>query len=269
MEATLRARLYEIAVERGLRQTTVRSYETLLARMGLLDETEPSLERLQQALWTIDDNANTRRAAVIALRSITGHRIKIPKAVPRRYDLPNEDTLRLALMTSPHETRGLLMMYAGLRVGEACAITRQDAHDDQINVTKQVIEVFEKGKPTIRRLAQVKTSESGVIAPRWLVARVTGLESTVSPGSVRESLRRAGLKVGIRLNPHQLRHWYATESLRRGIPLPLVSKQLDIRTLPSHFGHMSISSAKIFTTFGVDAALSHRFVFDTRFDCVV
>ena len=225
MKATLRARLYEIAVERGLRQTTVRSYETLLARMGLLNETEPSLERLQQALWTID-NANTRRAAVIALRSITGHPITIPKAVPRRYDLPDEDTLRLALMTSPHETRGLLMMYAGLRVGEACAITRQDAHGDQINVTKQVIEIFEKGKPTIRRLAQVKTTESGVIAPRWLVARTTGLEATVSPASVRESLRRAGLKVGIRLNPHQLRHWYATESLRRGIPLPLVSRQL-------------------------------------------
>jgi len=46
--------------------------------------------------------------------------------VPRRYVLPDEDTLRLALMTTPHETRGLLMMYCALRLGEACAVTSRD-----------------------------------------------------------------------------------------------------------------------------------------------
>lgn len=59
-----------------------------------------------------------------------GWPLKIPKGLPRRYDLPSEDTLRLALMTSPHEPRGLLMMYAGLRLGECCAITTADVSGD-------------------------------------------------------------------------------------------------------------------------------------------
>ena len=67
-----------------------------------------------------------------------GFGFKIPRGVPRHYDLPDEDTLRLALMTSPHEIRGLLMAYAGLRLGEACAITRLDVAGDRLRVDKQV-----------------------------------------------------------------------------------------------------------------------------------
>ena len=44
----------------------------------------------------------------MAVRSVLGLEIKIPRGVPRRYDLPDEDTLRLALTTTPHEVRGLL-----------------------------------------------------------------------------------------------------------------------------------------------------------------
>lgn len=50
--------------------------------------------------------------------------------------------------------------------------------------------------------------------------------STVRPDPVRESLRRAGDRVGIKLNPHQLRHWYANTSIERGVPIMVVSKQL-------------------------------------------
>jgi integrase len=46
------------------------------------------------------------------------------------------------------------------------------------------------------------------------------------PAAVRESLRRAGHKVGLHLNPHQLRHWYATTLLSRGVPLIVVSRQM-------------------------------------------
>lgn len=95
---TVRDRLLAIATEEGLRQSTVPSYERLFGTLGILDEVEVSQEDGLSRLWTID-NPNTRRAAVIALRSAFGWRIKVPRGVPRRYDLPDEDTMRPTLMT--------------------------------------------------------------------------------------------------------------------------------------------------------------------------
>lgn len=224
---SVRDALYAQALEKGLRQTTVVSYERLLARMGLIDQdvAEVSQEKVFDALWTIE-NPNTRRSAVIACRSVFGFNLRIPKSIPRRYDLPSEDTLRLALMTTPHEARGLLMMYAGLRIGEACAVTSPDVAGDRLTVAKQVIQLHRKGQETVTRLAPTKTAEAVVVVPTFLVGVIQSLSETAKPDSVRESLRRAGHKVGIDLNPHMLRHWYATTLLERGVSMALVSKQM-------------------------------------------
>ena len=152
--------------------------------------------------------------------------IRIGKPVSRRYDLPDENTLRLALMTSPYEVRGLLMMYGGLRLGEACAITRNDVTGDRLNVDKQIQALRETGKPTVIHTTRVKSGEATIIIPAWLTERLRGVTETVKPDSVRESLRRGGKRVGISLNPHQLRHWYATTALERGVPMMVVSQQL-------------------------------------------
>lgn len=223
----VRERLYAVAMDKGLRQSTLYSYERLLRCIGLLDVEikEVTRELVLERLWTLD-NPNTRRATIIAVRSVLGYSIRIPKSIPRRYDLPDEDTLRLALMTSPHEARGLLMMYAGLRIGEACAITYRDISGDRLRVDKQVQELHRTGHPTTVRIGPVKTSEASIVVPWPLVPVVDSLTSYTTPALVRESLRRAGRKVGLALNPHLLRHWYATTLLRRGVPLALVSKQM-------------------------------------------
>lgn len=223
----VRERLYAVAMEKGLRQSTLYSYERLLAGIGLLDDdfTQVTQEDVLTRLWELD-NPNTRRATVIAVRSVFGWAIKIPKGVPRKYDLPDEDSLRLALMTSPHEARGLLMMYAGLRIGEACAITAKDLHGDRLTVDKQVILLHRTGHAPVLRVGPVKTNEATVVIPWTLAPVVNSLDATAKPDVVRESLRRAGRKVGIHLNPHMLRHWYATEMIKRGAPLSLVTRQM-------------------------------------------
>jgi integrase len=223
----VREHLLNVALEKGLRQSTVLSYERLIGRLGWLDRDMAEVRQAEalDALWTID-NPNTRRAAVIALRSVFGWPLKIPKGLPRRDDLPDEDTLRLALMTTPHEPRGLLMMYAGLRLGESCAITSSDVSGDRLRVDKQVQQLSQKGHPTTLRVGPVKTGEADVVIPHWLTGVVLSIETTAKPDAVRESLRRAGLKVGIALNPHMLRHWYATTLLERGVPLNVVSEQM-------------------------------------------
>ena len=227
MAENVRQRLYQQALERGLRQSTVISYERLLGRIGLLDRDVESVtqEEVFELVWTID-NPNSRRATVIAVRAVLGFQMKIPKSIPRTYLLPSEDTLRLALMTSPHEARGLLMMYAGLRIGEACAVTSADVAGDRLTVAKQVVQLHRKGQETVTRISPVKTSEASIVVPTFLVGVIQSLSETAKPDSVRESLRRAGHKVGIDLNPHMLRHWYATELLNRGVPFAQVSKQM-------------------------------------------
>lgn len=220
-------RLYAVALERDLRKSTVIEYKRCLRRVGVLDldDAAVSLETVTEALWSIT-NPNTRRNTAIALRAVLGLPIRIPKPVSRRYDLPDEDTLRLALMTTPHEVRGLLMMYGGLRLGEACAITRADVSGDRLNVDKQIQALRETGKPTVIHTTRTKGAEASIVIPAWLATRLHDVTETAKPDNVRESLRRAGSRVGISLNPHQLRHWYATTAIERGVPVMVVSKQL-------------------------------------------
>lgn len=220
-------RLFAVALERDLRQSTVIEYKRCLRRLNILDleESQVTTEAITEALWQIP-NPNTRRNTAIAVRAVLGFNLRIPKAVSRRYNLPDEDTLRLALMTSPHEVRGLLMMYGGLRLGEACAITRLDVSGDRLRVDKQIQALRETGKPTVIRTARVKTVEADIVIPSWLSERILTITDTAKPDGVRESITRAGRRVGIQLNPHQLRHWYATTAIERGVPIMVVSKQL-------------------------------------------
>jgi integrase len=220
-------RILEVALERSLRASTVRSYETLLRRIHLLDREVATVTQAEvlEAVWQLE-SPNTRRSTVIAVKSVVGLDLKIPRGVPRRYVLPDEDTLRIALLCTPHEIRGLLMMYAGLRSGEASAITGRDVQGDRLTVDKQVLE-------DTGRIGAVKSSVAAITIPWWLSERLQSVEDITRPASVRESLRRAGRKVGISLNPHQLRHWYATHLLAEGASLVTVSRALrhsDIKT---------------------------------------
>ncbi len=101
-----------------------------------------SLSLLWQALESVP-NQNTRRKHVIALRSILKEEhwiknLRIPRSSARVYDLPDTGTLRLALLLSPYELQGLLMMYGGLRVAEACAVTPKDLNGNVLRVHKQM-----------------------------------------------------------------------------------------------------------------------------------
>lgn len=239
---TVSARLYAVALERGLRKTTLLGYKRLMQRMGLLDLPMTAVTRdlVTERLWTID-SPNTRRTATIVCRSVFGYQLKVPRGVPKRYDLPEEDMLRFIIMMSPHEPRYLLMMYAGLRLGEASAVTANDFQGDRLTVARQVIELRDKGKETVVQIGPVKTGEATVTVPTWVRGRCKDLEGTVVPSNLRQSLTRAGRKVGHHINPHMLRHWYCTALLTRGVPLPLVQQQMR---------HLNIS-----TTLGVYAQM--------------
>jgi integrase len=205
-------------------------YRHALSRLNITDDSV-TLEDVEARLWEID-SPNSRRQAAIAVRAVLGLPVQIPKAIAKRYDLLDEDTLRLVLMQSKHETRGLLMMYAGIRLAEVCAITHKSLKGEHLIIDRQVIELRAStgitggDRECIKRLGPTKSREDDVVIPAWLVPRVQAIVDTASPRAVRESIQYAARKVGVKVTPHELRHWYATESLRRGMSMKSVSRQL-------------------------------------------
>jgi hypothetical protein len=82
--------LQTVAMERGLRQSTVYAYQGFFKRLGIVDDSM-SKDELESLLLSID-NINSRRAAAMAVRSVLGVKVHVPAARPKRYDLPVEDT---------------------------------------------------------------------------------------------------------------------------------------------------------------------------------
>lgn len=220
---------------RLLRQSTLRSYLKSLEHMGLWDVpmADLSLQLLYQRLLLVP-NLNTRRKYTVVLRSIFKDepwigQLRIPKASPRIYHLPDEDTLRFTLAFCPYELQALLMMYAGLRCGEACVIQPSDLRGNVLSVHRQR---YEDGS-----IVQAKTVGE-VVIPQWLAARVATMpKTTCRPGAVRESLRRYGKKTGIDLSPHMLRHWYATMMVNRRINPEIARRQMRHADLKTTLGY--------------------------------
>lgn len=224
---------------RLLRQSTLQSYIQTIRLLKIWDEPleSVSLQTLYERLLSIS-NINTRRKTAIALRSIFKDQpwikqIRIPQSSPRIYHLPDEQTLRFALVLCPYELHGLLMMYAGLRCGEACAISARDLRGNVLKVYRQK---YEDGT-----IVQAKTVGE-VVIPQWLAARLLAPGPDCRPGAVRESLRRYGKKVGIDLTPHMLRHWYATMMVNRRINPEIARRQMrhsDLKTTLNYYAQVA------------------------------
>lgn len=239
---TARDYTIEVLAARQLNRSTIHSYLQTISHLGLSDVPmeEISLQYLYSALMKVD-NPNTRRKHVIALRSIFQEfswikKLRIQKSVPRVYDLPSEQDIRFTLMLSPFELQGLLMMYAGLRCGEAC--------DVKPSALKGQILYVHTQRYDDSSTAQAKTS-GHVIIPQWLADRVKLMQyRVVTPGMVRESFRRYGRKTGIHISPHMLRHWYATMMVNHRINPEIARRQMrhsDLKTTLGYYTQVSLS----------------------------
>jgi integrase/recombinase XerC len=142
----------------------------------------------------------------------------------------------------------LLLLYgAGLRIGEAVALTGAVL---PLGETMRVTGKRDKTR-TVPLLPQVREAIDayarlcpyGISREAPLFRGVKG--GPLPPGMIRKSVRAARTALGLsdRTTPHALRHSFATHLLGRGA---------DLRALQELLGHASLSSTQIYTA--VDAA---------------
>ena len=116
-------------------------------------------------------------------------------------------------------------MYAGLRVGEACAVIPSQLDGNYLTVDRAF---SQDGK----HLGSPKTYGK-VLIPEWLAEEIIGMKpedywhlgmptQLVSWACGNLSRRRSR----IHINPHMLRHWYATELIRLNTNPEVVRRQL-------------------------------------------
>ena len=183
------------------------------------------------------------------------------------------DSLQIAL---------ILMLFCGLRLGECCALTHSDVLCTDgiyyLNISKSLNRVsnFEAkpGDPkTVLRIQATKTSKgkrqvpllpevadkvlSHIQRQKEQAAKSYGIYEEnpylvsnelghfLDPGTVRNKLKAVAESIGITdFHPHCLRHTYASQAVKCGVPLPYLSDIL---------GHESTSfTAKVYVSLDLE-----------------
>lgn len=124
------------------RASTSRNYTKHIKQLGFmqldLDQVTPKM--IMDSCARID-TYTVRRSALISCRAIFKEHLgldhkKIPilPHVQKVYEFPTQDELHEMINRTKYRLQLLLCMYAGLRVGEACGIRKQDLIGNRLTI---------------------------------------------------------------------------------------------------------------------------------------
>lgn len=163
-------------------------------------------------------NQNTRRSDIIALRSMLGSEgaPKIPDAIKKIYNLPTIEEIRQKA-EGPYLPLIFAMAFAGLRAGEACALSA----DDVCKAGGVCFIEVKQSRQNTGRYKQPKSGQGRVVIPEWLYDLLQDYDyPEILPNSLFKWMKRRGF------TPHQLRHFYATYLVRTTKNPELARRQL-------------------------------------------
>jgi len=179
-------------------------------------------------------NQNVKRVYAGYVRNIFNYgRNQIPVVMgeSKVYDLPTQEELHKVIESSKYRLQLLLCMYAGLRIGEACAVVPQQIKKEGNNYFLNVDRAFSQDG---KSFGSPKTVGK-VMIPEWLALEILSIqeEQYWKKGIPTKLITSACMSLGtknkqriIRINPHMLRHWFATDMARRNVPPNVMMKQM-------------------------------------------
>ena len=226
----------KVISERQYKYQTRQSYLKGIKAIGIWDMEVSSLspQLFYERLDAIS-NLNTRRSATIICKSVfkdlgVCKDLKIIDGIPRTYDLPTQNVLHKLIDRSKKYSNYLyLCMYAGLRVGEACAITPKSVVKEGNSYWLSIDKAWSQDG---QNLGSPKTIGK-VMIPKWLADQVLDMsdDEIWKKGMPTQliswaccNLSKKGEKIHI--NPHMLRHWFATDMARRNVPVHVIMRQM-------------------------------------------
>ena len=226
----------KVISERQYKYQTRQSYLKGIRSIGIWDMDTSSLspQLFYEKLDSIN-NLNTRRSITIICRSIFKDLgickdLKVIDGIPRTYDLPTQNELHRLIDRSKKYRKYLyLCMYAGLRIGEACAVTPKSVCKEGNSYWLNIDKAWSQDG---QNLGSPKTIGK-VMIPNWLADQVLEMseDEIWEKGMPTQLISWACCNISkkgqkIHINPHMLRHWFATDMIRRGVNPEVVRRQM-------------------------------------------
>lgn len=213
---TVRDVAIERLADRPIKDQTLASYLGTLRSLGIenLPAEKATVQHLSGLLNSVL-SAGTRRKHAINLRACLGVKVPCPRPAQKVYDLPSIAEIHAAFGETRYRMYAFSMLYAGLRIGEACV--SQPIKGNVVTVDRQRTP---EGSITAPKTA------GPVIVPEWFAEEYRTFEATKSHNTVYVGIRRAAKKIGLDINPHQLRHKFATELVNAGVSPNVLQRQM-------------------------------------------
>jgi integrase/recombinase XerD len=172
-------------------------------------------------------------------------RMREPHYLPRPLTVEQAKRLRAAAATLSLRHRVIvdLALFAGPRRSEIASLRWSD-----VDLVGQRIRFFGKGKEGVIPLHDVLAAELQlwrltIPSEDWVFPSSTGQRGRhLSGESIWATIKEVGRRAGVSVQPHQLRHTFATELLEHGS---------DIRHVQELLRHASLSSTQIYTKVAV------------------
>lgn len=208
-----------------------------LRRLGILDLEidEVNSVMIRRIVDTIPTQS-TRKRLYITCRSLFRDINKcqdLPylQVQGRVYDMPKQEELEWFISKSKYRFQLTLCMFAGLRVGEACAITPKKLEGNWLEINQAYSQDgLHLGSPK---------TYGKIMVPDWLAYEIRNMNvsdywklgaptSRITNSCIKLSKNRTwrDMTNGKRVNPHMLRHWYATDMITRGVSPEVVRRQM-------------------------------------------
>lgn len=188
------------------------------------------------------------------IKTLSPDKIELPKIPQRQIEIIEyKDLERLLAAPSGDDSRSLrdkavleTLFSTGLRISELCRLDRSiDLDRGEITVRGKgeklrIVFLSPNAKEAIRKYLAKRTDADSALFVSLTKASTAKVIGRIIPRTVQRAIIFYAKKAGIsnRINPHQLRHLFATDLLMNGA---------DLRSVQILLGHSSITTTQVYT----------------------